>query len=179
MLADLGVDLAAFNGIFMTPRTPGLIPHVIEEQTRESRCAVSIPLITDMMGRRPEVFPRSKAREIFGWGNLPSEVRNKHCLESYPAQRVLSATLLRQKPQLNSGNSHTYSRSSPTPAATITPTPTATPGQITLTARAYKVQGRHTVDLTWSGATPAMFIFTATERALSWRMRYLSKSFPL
>ena len=25
MLADLGVDLAAFNGIFMTPRTPGLI----------------------------------------------------------------------------------------------------------------------------------------------------------
>ena len=35
MLADLGVDLAAFNGIFMTPRTPGLIAHVIEEQTRE------------------------------------------------------------------------------------------------------------------------------------------------
>jgi len=26
---------AAFNGIFMIARTPGLIAHVIEEQTRE------------------------------------------------------------------------------------------------------------------------------------------------
>jgi hypothetical protein len=47
---------------------------------------------------------------------------------------------------------------SPTPTATATATatptstPTPTPG-ITLTARGYKVQGRHTVDLTWSGAT--------------------------
>jgi hypothetical protein len=30
---------------------------------------------------------------------------------------------------------------------------TPTPGQITLSARGYKVQGRHTVDLAWSGAT--------------------------
>src|SRR5437762_9258200 len=42
---------------------------------------------------------------------------------------------------------------SPTPTATPTVTPTPTPGQITLTARGYKVQGRHTVDLSWSGAT--------------------------
>ena len=40
----------------------------------------------------------------------------------------------------------------PTPTPTATPTPTPTPGQITLTARGYKVQGRHTVDLTWTGA---------------------------
>ena len=42
---------------------------------------------------------------------------------------------------------------SPTPTATVTPTATPTPGQIILNARGYKVQGRHQVDLTWSGAT--------------------------
>jgi hypothetical protein len=41
----------------------------------------------------------------------------------------------------------------PTPTATPTATPTPTPGQITLTARGYKVQGRHTVDLSWTGAS--------------------------
>ena len=35
ILADLGMNSAAFNGIFMIARTPGLIAHVIEEQTRE------------------------------------------------------------------------------------------------------------------------------------------------
>jgi citrate synthase len=35
ILADLGMNPAAFNGIFMIARTPGLIAHVIEEQTRE------------------------------------------------------------------------------------------------------------------------------------------------
>jgi len=49
--------------------------------------------------------------------------------------------------------------STPTPTATATPTPAATPtptptaGQITLSARGYKVQGRQTVDLSWNGAT--------------------------
>ena len=47
--------------------------------------------------------------------------------------------------------------STPTPTATATATatatPTATPGQITLSARGYKVQGRQTVDLSWNGAT--------------------------
>jgi succinyl-CoA synthetase alpha subunit len=35
ILADLGMNPVAFNGIFMIARTPGLIAHVIEEQTRE------------------------------------------------------------------------------------------------------------------------------------------------
>jgi citrate synthase len=35
ILADLGMDPATFNGIFMIARTPGLVAHVIEEQTRE------------------------------------------------------------------------------------------------------------------------------------------------
>src|SRR5437763_10228762 len=45
----------------------------------------------------------------------------------------------------------------PTPTATVTPTatptPTPTPGQITLSARGYKVQGQQRVDLSWNGAT--------------------------
>ena len=53
------------------------------------------------------------------------------------------------------GNCHTNCPPSPTPTATATPTstPTAGPAQITLAAHGYKVQGRHTVDLTWNGAT--------------------------
>ncbi|MBX7103584.1 MAG: citryl-CoA lyase [Gemmataceae bacterium] len=35
ILADLGLDPRVFNGIFMIARTPGLIAHVTEEQTRE------------------------------------------------------------------------------------------------------------------------------------------------
>src|SRR5438445_9713223 len=35
ILADLGMNPATFNGIFMVARTPGLIAHVIEEQRRE------------------------------------------------------------------------------------------------------------------------------------------------
>ena len=35
ILADLGMSPAAFNGVFMIARTPGLIAHVIEEKTRE------------------------------------------------------------------------------------------------------------------------------------------------
>ena len=40
-----------------------------------------------------------------------------------------------------------------TATATPTATPTVTPGQITLSARGYKVRGRQTVDLSWNGAT--------------------------
>ena len=43
----------------------------------------------------------------------------------------------------------------PSPTPTVTPTPTPTPSGITLTASGRRVQGRHTVDLTWSGATSA------------------------
>ncbi len=35
ILADLGLDPKVFNGIFMIARTPGLVAHVTEEQTRE------------------------------------------------------------------------------------------------------------------------------------------------
>jgi len=35
ILADLGMDPSVFNGIFMIARTPGLVAHVTEEQTRE------------------------------------------------------------------------------------------------------------------------------------------------
>ncbi len=35
ILADLKLDPRVFNGIFMIARTPGLVAHVIEEQTRE------------------------------------------------------------------------------------------------------------------------------------------------
>ena len=35
ILADLGLDPHLFNGIFMIARTPGLVAHVTEEQTRE------------------------------------------------------------------------------------------------------------------------------------------------
>jgi hypothetical protein len=41
----------------------------------------------------------------------------------------------------------------PTPTVTPTATPTPTPGQITLTARGYKVHGQQAVDLSWAGAT--------------------------
>jgi succinyl-CoA synthetase alpha subunit len=35
ILSDLGLDPRVFNGIFMIARTPGLVAHVAEEQTRE------------------------------------------------------------------------------------------------------------------------------------------------
>ena len=35
ILADLGMNPAVFNGIFMIARTPGLVAHLTEEQTRE------------------------------------------------------------------------------------------------------------------------------------------------
>jgi hypothetical protein len=43
----------------------------------------------------------------------------------------------------------------PTPPITPTPTSTPTPGQIMLTASGRRVQGRHTVDLSWTGANSA------------------------
>jgi len=35
ILADLGLDPKVYNGIFMIARTPGLVAHVVEEQSRE------------------------------------------------------------------------------------------------------------------------------------------------
>ncbi len=37
VLAQLGFDPAVMNGLFMIARTPGLVAHVVEEQTREKR----------------------------------------------------------------------------------------------------------------------------------------------
>ena len=59
----------------------------------------------------------------------------------------------RQRPPRLLANSYTYATTTPAPTVTPTATPTPTPGQITLTARGYKVRGRHTVDLSWTGAT--------------------------
>jgi citrate synthase len=35
ILADFGMNPAAFNRVFMIARTPGLVAHVVEERTRE------------------------------------------------------------------------------------------------------------------------------------------------
>ena len=46
-----------------------------------------------------------------------------------------------------------YTAPTPTPTPTPTVTPTPTPSGITLSAHGRRVQGRHTVDLTWSPVT--------------------------
>jgi N-acetylneuraminic acid mutarotase len=46
-------------------------------------------------------------------------------------------------------------QSGPTPTPTATPTATPTPSAITLSAHGRRIQGRHTVDLSWSGANAA------------------------
>jgi hypothetical protein len=48
-----------------------------------------------------------------------------------------------------------YTAPTPTPTPTPTVTPTPTPSGITLGAHGRRVQGRHTVDLTWSPVTSA------------------------
>jgi hypothetical protein len=48
-----------------------------------------------------------------------------------------------------------YTAPTPTPTPTPTVTPTPTPSGITLSAHGRRVQGRHTVDLTWSPVTSA------------------------
>jgi succinyl-CoA synthetase alpha subunit len=53
ILADLGMNPAAFNGIFMTARTPGLVAHVIEEQTRERPMRRIDPVNHGYDGPRP------------------------------------------------------------------------------------------------------------------------------
>jgi succinyl-CoA synthetase alpha subunit len=53
ILADLGMNPAAFNGIFMIARTPGLVAHVIEEQTREKPMRRIDPVKHGYDGRPP------------------------------------------------------------------------------------------------------------------------------
>ena len=57
ILADLGMNPAAFNGVFMIARTPGLIAHVIEEQTREKPMRRIDPVNHGYDGPPPRAIP--------------------------------------------------------------------------------------------------------------------------
>jgi succinyl-CoA synthetase alpha subunit len=61
ILADLGMDPATFNGIFMIARTPGLIAHVIEEQTRERPMRRIDPVNHGYDGPPPRSMPGTSA----------------------------------------------------------------------------------------------------------------------
>jgi len=82
ILADLGLDPAAFNGIFMIARMPGLIAHVIEERSARNRCAASIQSITATTGHRPEAFPISPHSKFFA----PNLARIKNGKQTRPAE---------------------------------------------------------------------------------------------
>jgi len=58
ILADLGMNPSAFNGIFMIARTPGLIAHVIEEQTREKPMRRIDPVNHGYDGPGPRSVPK-------------------------------------------------------------------------------------------------------------------------
>jgi succinyl-CoA synthetase alpha subunit len=57
ILADLGMEPAAFNGIFMIARTPGLLAHVIEEQKREKPMRRIDPVNHGYDGPPPRSLP--------------------------------------------------------------------------------------------------------------------------
>lgn len=50
VLAQLGFDPAVMNGLFMIARTPGLVAHVVEEQSREKRMRKIDPVNHDYDG---------------------------------------------------------------------------------------------------------------------------------
>src|SRR5205814_8027179 len=57
ILADLGMNPVGFNGIFMIARTPGLVAHVIEEQTREKPLRRIDPVNHGYDGPAPRSVP--------------------------------------------------------------------------------------------------------------------------
>ncbi len=57
ILADVGIDPAVFNGIFMIARTPGLVAHVVEEQTREKPMRRIDPVNHGYDGPAPRSVP--------------------------------------------------------------------------------------------------------------------------
>ncbi|PZR76927.1 MAG: citryl-CoA lyase [Chthoniobacterales bacterium] len=57
ILADLGMNPAVFNGIFMIARTPGLVAHVIEEQAREKPMRRIDPVKHGYDGPGPRSLP--------------------------------------------------------------------------------------------------------------------------
>src|SRR5213596_849616 len=61
MLADLEMEPAAFNGIFMIARTPGLVTHVIEEQARERPMRRIDPVNHGYDGPPPRSMPHTSA----------------------------------------------------------------------------------------------------------------------
>jgi len=61
ILADLGMNPAAFNGVFMTARTPGLVAHVIEEQTHEKPMRRIDPVSHGYDGPVPRGMPGTSA----------------------------------------------------------------------------------------------------------------------
>jgi citrate synthase len=58
ILADLGMNPSAFNGIFMIARTPGLVAHVIEEQSREKPMRRIDPVNHGYDGPGPRSIPK-------------------------------------------------------------------------------------------------------------------------
>jgi citrate synthase len=61
ILTDLGMNRAAFNGIFMIARTPGLVTHVIEEQAREKPMRRIDPVSYGYDGPPPRSMPGTSA----------------------------------------------------------------------------------------------------------------------
>jgi len=57
ILVDLGMNPAAFNGIFMIARAPGLVAHVIEEQAREKPMRRIDPVNHGYDGPAPRNIP--------------------------------------------------------------------------------------------------------------------------
>ncbi len=57
ILADLGIDPRVYNGIFMIARTPGLVAHVTEEQTREKPMRRIDPVRHAYDGPSPRAVP--------------------------------------------------------------------------------------------------------------------------
>jgi citrate synthase len=71
IFADLGMNPPPSTAFFMIARLPGLVAHVIEEQTRENQCAASIRSITATTGCQPEGFLVSRQLSWRGRALIP------------------------------------------------------------------------------------------------------------
>ena len=78
ILADLGMDPAAFNGIFMIARArPDWSRMSSKNRSARNRCAASIQSITATTGHPPEAFPTSPHSKFFA-PNLAGVKNGKH-----------------------------------------------------------------------------------------------------
>ena len=57
VLAQLGFDPAVMNGLFMIARTPGLVAHVVEEQTRQKPMRKIDPVAHSYDGPEARALP--------------------------------------------------------------------------------------------------------------------------